>query len=80
MNENIIRKLIVGTDPLKAFVFMVGGKAGVAEITYIEFDERAFTKYSVYRYHIYIQRHNETILWKTVENMPVIVEYDCDFN
>ena len=42
-------------------------------------DERSLYKYNVRRYEIYIEDEDSTILWKTIENQPVLIEYDCKF-
>jgi len=81
LSELNIRKIIAGVDPLKAMAFVVGQSvAGNAEITNIELDERELIKNNVRQYVIWIQKENgESFIWKTITNMPVIVEYDCNF-
>jgi hypothetical protein len=39
-----------------------------------------FAKYGIRRYLVYIYNKDEgTMLWKTVDNMPVLIEHDCEF-
>jgi len=37
-------------------------------------------KYGIRRYLVYIYNESEgTMLWKTIDDMPVLIEHDCDF-
>lgn len=76
---NIIRKIIIGPNPKDAMAYYVGMKAGSGKITLIEEDERSLFKHNVRRYNIYTQDDNASYLWKTIEDAPVVVEYDCNF-
>ena len=65
----IIRKIIIGPNPKDESV-----------IDSIVQDERCFVKYGIRRYLVYIYNKEEgTMLWKTVDNMPVLIEHDCEF-
>jgi hypothetical protein len=70
-----IRKLSVGTDPLKAMHFQVGSQImnGSHQIHTIQRKE--------YGFEIWILNDSkELIKWKTVsDTMPVIVEHNIDF-
>ncbi len=76
---NIIRKIIIGQNPKDALAYFVGMRAGQSEVSAIEFDERALTKHGIKSYNIYIQNEDSTMLWKRIEDMPVTIEYDCNF-
>jgi hypothetical protein len=76
---NIIRKIIVGINPKDAMAYYVGMRAGDGKITAILLDEKYMYQYSRSRYLIYIENSEGTILWKGIENMPCVVEYDCKF-
>lgn len=77
----MIRKIIIGRDPKNALAYVIGMKAGNGTVSAIMHDERHLMTYGINRYLIYIEIDNEgTILWKAVDNMPVIVEYDCNFD
>jgi hypothetical protein len=79
-----IRKIICGTDPLKALVFLVGKRlTNDTEISSIEYNEYHQHKYGAHRYDVFIQKESgnstEVFLWKTIIDVPAIIEYDCDF-
>tara|TARA_R100000234_G_C4843742_1_gene112204 strand:- start:142 stop:378 length:237 start_codon:yes stop_codon:yes gene_type:complete len=76
---NIIRKIVVGPNPKDAMAYFVGMRAGDSRISMIIEDERSMYKYSVRRYEVYVEDENSTMLWKTIENQPVLIEYDCKF-
>ena len=76
---NIIRKIVVGPNPKDAMAYYVGMRAGQGNVSAIMEDERSLYKYSVRRYEIYIEDDDSSVLWKTVENQPVLIEYDCNF-
>lgn len=76
----MIRKIIIGVNPLKAMAYYIGQKAGDSIIDTIILDEKHMHKYGRNRYLIYIKHHNDGVmLWKSVEDMPVLIEYDCEF-
>ena len=76
---NIIRKIIVGNDPLKAMAYYVGQKAGEAEVDCIVLDAEHLHRYKERRYLIYIKGDSGIMLWKAVESSPVLLEFDCNF-
>lgn len=76
---NLIRKIVVGPNPKDAMAYYVGMRAGSGKVSAIVEDERAMFKYSIRRYNVFIQDKDSTYIWKTVENQPVLVEYDCNF-
>ena len=76
---NIIRKIVVGPNPKDAMAYVVGMRAGHGSVSAIMEDERSLYKYNVRRYELYIEDEDSTILWKTIENQPVLIEYDCKF-
>lgn len=77
--EQPIRKLICGVDPKNGFAFVVGQKVyGGGEINAIAVDGRAEQLYGRSRFLIYVENEDGIVLWKAVDNMPVIVEYDIE--
>ncbi len=76
---NIIRKIIVGINPKDAMAYYVGMRAGDGKISAIILDDKYMYQYSRSRYLVYMENSEGTILWKGIENMPVVVEYDCKF-
>jgi len=76
----IIRKIVIGPDPMKAMAYYVGQKAGMGHVSAIVLDERHYHNTSQKNYLIYIDTEDgANMLWKRVEGMPVIVENDCNF-
>lgn len=77
----MIRKIIVGTNPLKAMAYYIGQRAGESVIDSIVLDEKYLIKYNRVHYLIYIKHPSDGVmLWKSVMDMPVLIEYDCDFS
>ena len=76
---NLIRKVIIGPNPKDAMAYYVGMKAGRGKVSHIEEDERALFKHNIRRYNVYLQDEDSTYIWKTIENQPVLIEYDCNF-
>lgn len=77
---DVIRKIIIGTDPKDGMAYYVGMRAGGGQVAAIIMDTEHLTRYNMKRYLVYIEIENEgTMLWKAVDNMPCIVEYDCRF-
>ena len=76
---NLIRKVVVGPNPKDAMAYYVGMKAGRGQVSFIEEDERALFKHNVRRYNVYLQDEDSTYIWKTIENQPILIEYDCNF-
>ena len=77
--EGIIRKIIIGQDPKDAMAYYVGMRAGGGKVSTIILDERHLAHYSKNRYLVYISIDNSQVLWKAIDDMPCIVEFDCNF-
>lgn len=77
--EGVIRKIVIGRDPKNAMAYYVGMKAGDRKISYIVHDEEALVKYNKTRYLIYVEDNEAHAIWKAVDEMPCIVEYNLDF-
>jgi len=76
----MIRKIIIGVDPLKAMAYYVGQKAGESTVDTILLDEKYLHKFKEKRYLVYIKHPKDGVmLWKSVENVPVLIEYDLNF-
>ena len=76
---NIVRKIVIGTNPKDAMAYYVGMRAGEGKITAILLDDKYQHQFFRSRYLIYMENHQGTMLWKSVEDMPCVVEYDCKF-
>ena len=75
----MIRKIIVGKDPKDAMAYYVGMRAGTGKVTAIVEDEHHLHKYSKKRYLVYIENDEGTMLWKAIDDMPCMLEYDIKF-
>ncbi len=77
--ETPIRKIICGKDPKNGFAFVVGQTIyGGGTVHAITQDGRAEQLYGRSRFLIYIENEDGILLWKAIDSMPVIVEYDID--
>jgi hypothetical protein len=54
-------------------------KAGNGEVCAIILDERHLHLHDKTRYLIYLQRDLDQVLWKAVDDMPCLIEFDCNF-
>lgn len=79
MEYGLIRKIVIGRDPKDAMAYYTGMRAGRGTVSAIVPDERYQHNYGKTRYLIYIQTEEDTRLWKSVDAMPCIVEYDLNF-
>ena len=77
--EGVIRKIVIGRDPKDAMAYYVGMRAGGGEVSAIIFDEEYMVRYNKSRYLVYLQRTDGQVLWKSVNDMPSIIEYDLNF-
>lgn len=60
--------------------YFVGMNVGNGRVSTIILDEEHLYKHSAKRYLIYIEDPNEgTMLWKSIDNMPCVAEFDCKF-
>jgi hypothetical protein len=76
----MIRKIIIGRDPKDAMAYYVGMRAGAGKVLAITQDEAYLHKYGSIRYLIYVENEEGTMLWKAIDNMPCILEYDIKFD
>mgnify|MGYP003137226623 FL=1 len=79
MEYGLIRKIVIGRDPKDAMAYYIGMRAGKGEVSAIVSDERFQHKYGNTRYLIYIMTDNGQMLWKAIDSMPCIIEYDLNF-
>ncbi len=76
---NVIRKIVVGPNPKDAMAYFVGMRAGQSRVSLIEEDDSALFSHNIRKYNIYIEDDDASYLWKSIENLSVVVEYDCNF-
>tara|TARA_R100000426_G_scaffold12342_2_gene12332 strand:+ start:968 stop:1198 length:231 start_codon:yes stop_codon:yes gene_type:complete len=76
----MIRKIVIGRDPKDAMAYYVGMRAGAGKVVSIIQDESMLYKHGKNRYLIYIENEEGTMLWKSIDDMPCILEYDLKFD
>ena len=77
--NGVIRKIIIGRDPKDAMAYYVGMRAGSGEVSAIVLDDEHLHRYGKKRYLVYIQNQDGQMLWKSVDDMPCILEFDLNF-
>ena len=77
--NGVIRKIIIGRDPKDAMAYYVGMRAGSGEVSAIVLDDEHLHRYGKKRYLVYIQNQDGQMLWKSVDDMPCIIEFDLNF-
>ena len=76
----MIRKIVIGRDPKDAMAYYVGMRAGAGKVVSIIQDEAILYKHGKNRYLNYIENEEGTMLWKSIDDMPCILEYDLKFD
>ena len=59
--------------------YYVGMKAGSGNVSAIVLDDEHLFRHNRKRYLVYLQTDDGQVLWKSVDDMPCIIEYDCNF-
>jgi hypothetical protein len=78
--QELIRKIIIGKNPKDAMAYYIGMKAGDKKVSAIVLDESILHRFNIKRYLIYLQSEDGSqVLWKSVDDMPCIIEFDCNF-
>jgi hypothetical protein len=77
--DGLIRKIIIGQNPKDAMAYYIGMRAGDGNVSAIVLDEEHLYRYQKKRYLVYLQSDDGQVLWKAVNDMPCIIEYDCNF-
>ena len=78
-----IRKISVGIDyPNRVIHYQRGNSVNLLGVSYTISDilEEVNDKLGIKVYNIYIQDSNSKVLWKTIEGVPVIIEYNISFD
>jgi hypothetical protein len=79
MEQGVVRKIVVGRDPKNGMAYYIGMRAGDNKVSAILLDEEHLYRYKLVRYLIYVENENETMLWKSLDEMPCIIEYNLNF-
>lgn len=77
--EGLIRKIVIGRDPKNGMAYFIGMNAGGGKVCAIIEDEKQLVKYNIKRYLIYVENEKGTMLWKGIDQMPCIIEFDLNF-
>ena len=77
--EGLIRKIVVGRDPKNGMAYYIGMRAGSGIVSAIVMDEEHLYRFQKKRYLIYIEDNDTTMLWKSIDSMPCILEFDLNF-
>jgi len=77
--DGLIRKLVIGKDPKNGMAYFLGMKAGGGKVSAIIQDDSYLHKHSKCRYLVYVEREEGTDLWKAIDDMPCLIEFDLDF-
>jgi len=83
MNNTIIRKVTVGKNyPDKAMHFQVGVEYNLQGVPYklVQIlENESLSERGHMAYDIFLENEGEVVLWKTLVDMPCIVENDINF-
>ena len=77
--QGIIRKIVIGRDPKDAMAYFVGMRVGNGKVVAIVLDDALLHRYSKMRYLVFLETDGAQVLWKAVDDMPCILEYDLNF-
>ena len=77
--EGLIRKIVIGKDPKNGMAYFVGMKAGEKKVSAIIQDEAYLHRFGKSRYLVYTEGSEGTDLWKAIDDMPCLIEFDLDF-
>lgn len=77
--EGLIRKIIIGRDPKDGMAYYTGMRAGDGIVSDIILDGEHLHRYGEKRYLVYMQNEEGTNLWKAIDGMPCVIEYDLNF-
>ncbi len=59
--------------------YYVGMKAGGGHVSAIVLDERHQHHHGKTRYLVYLDNEEGQSLWKAIDDMPCLIEFDCNF-
>ncbi len=77
--DGLIRKIVIGPNPKEGMAYYIGMRAGSGEVSAIILDDELLYRKSIKRYLVYIEREGSSMLWKSVEDMPCLIEFDLNF-
>jgi cyanophycinase-like exopeptidase len=77
--EGLIRKIVIGQNPKDGMAYYVGMKVGDGSVSAIVLDDEHLHRHRMKRYLVYIKRDDGQVLWKAIDEMPCLVEFDLNF-
>lgn len=77
--DGLIRKIVIGRDPKDAMAYYIGMRAGSGTVGAIVLDDEHLHRYGKMRYLVFLDLDSYQVLWKAIDDMPCIIEYDCNF-
>jgi len=77
--SGVIRKIVIGLNPKDGMAYYVGMRAGDRKVNAIVQDDEHMYRYGKSRHLIYLEGDEGISLWKSVEGMPCLIEYDLNF-
>ena len=77
--DGLIKKIVIGPNPKEGMAYYIGMRAGSGEVSAIILDDELLYRKSIKRYLVYIEREGSSMLWKSVEDMPCLIEFDLNF-
>jgi hypothetical protein len=77
--SGLIRKIVIGKDPKNGMAYFIGMRVGDSKVAAIVQDDAYLHKYSRIRYLVYTGDEEGTVLWKVIDDMPCMLEFDLDF-
>lgn len=79
VERGVIRKIVLGSDPMHGLAFAVGQEVGEGrkyKITQILADEAVFYQFGAVEYIVYAKSTDtEEEVWKVFKEIPITVEY-----
>jgi len=77
--DGLIRKIVIGPNPKEGMAYYIGMRAGSGEVSAIILDDELLFRKSIKRYLVYVEKDGSPMLWKSVEEMPCLIEFDLNF-
>lgn len=78
--EGLIRKIVIGQNPKDGMAYYVGMKLkSGAEVAAIALDAEMLHRYAIRRYVVYVNEEGNNKIWKAIDEMPCVIEYDLNF-
>jgi len=77
--DGLIRKIVIGPNPKEGMAYYIGMRAGKGQVSAIILDDDLLYRKSIKRYLVYTETDGSSMLWKSIEDMPCLIEFDLNF-